>query len=77
MTAAWQPIFPNGREQLVTEGFPAWLRTPLVPWFRSRLSPHSDYFPSDALTEFLASDAHGLGFHQRQRLLRLPDDGVA
>ncbi|MFJ3385681.1 MULTISPECIES: hypothetical protein [unclassified Curtobacterium] len=52
MTAAWQPIFPNGREQLVTEGFPAWLRTPLVPWFRSRLSPHSDYFPSDALTDF-------------------------
>ncbi|QZQ55073.1 hypothetical protein KZI27_17755 [Curtobacterium sp. TC1] len=52
MTDVWQPIFATGRERLETEGFPSWLRTALVPWFRSRLSPHGDYFSSQPLVAF-------------------------
>lgn len=62
MTDDWQPIFATGREQLVTEGFPSWLRTALIPWFRSRLSPHGDYFASQPLIAFQLKTRTHYGF---------------
>ena len=61
--AEWRPIIPTGREEVLVEGFPSYLREAIYPWLSQRAGIQNDWVTSDFFVNFQNAMKSDFGFH--------------
>ncbi|HEY9309921.1 MAG TPA: hypothetical protein VIP82_19125 [Microbacterium sp.] len=58
----WRPIVATGREDVLTEGFPVYLREAIYPWMSARAGADGGWAKADFFVEFQNAAKTDIGF---------------
>lgn len=59
---SWSPVVSNGMDDVLVEGFPSYLREPVLTWLKSQAGVSSDLFNPSFFVQFQSAAKVDLGF---------------